>query len=201
MYEYLEGVVLYVKQDYFVLNVNGIGFKIYCFPPLILKIPSAGEAAKIYTHMVVREDNISLYGFISHEELSMFELLLTVSGIGPKVAGLITASIEPSRFAVAVLSSNISLLTEIKGLGRKGAERIILELKDKLKGVSFDSTSESLADTIKTNQNSKNKYNEALSALTVLGYSPSQSGKAVNKVYSDEKNIEEIIKLALRELM
>ena len=95
MYEYLEGTILYKKEDYFVINVNGIGFKVFCAAPMITKIPVHGNLAKIYTHLVVREDVLALYGFTSHEELSMFELLLTVSGIGPKVAGLLTAGMEP----------------------------------------------------------------------------------------------------------
>ncbi len=201
MYEYLEGIVIYKKEDYFVLNVNGIGFKIFCAVPMITRIPSNGNIAKIYTHLVVREDVLALYGFTNHEELSMFELLLTVSGIGPKVAGLLTAGIEPSKFAVAVLSSDISLIREIKGIGKKGAERIILELKDKLKGVSFDNESISFTGNTNRSEEAQNKYKEACSALTVLGYSPFESGKAVSKVYAEEKNIEDIIKLALRELM
>jgi len=201
VYEYFEGTVLYKKEDYFVLNVNGAGFKIFCAAPMISRIPSQGNSAKVYTHLVVREDVLALYGFTNYEELSMFELLLTVSGIGPKVAGLLTAGIEPSKFAVAVLSSDISLIREIKGIGKKGAERIILELKDKLKGVSFDDETKSFTADANINEDAQNKYKEACSALTVLGYSPSESGKAVGRVYSEEKNIEEIIKLALRELM
>jgi len=201
VYEYLEGTVLYKKEDYFVLNVNGVGFKIFCASPMIARISSQGDQAKVYTHLVVREDVLALYGFTNHEELSMFELLLTVSGIGPKVAGLLTAGIEPSKFAVAVLSSDISLIREIKGIGKKGAERIILELKDKLKGVSFDDETKSFTGVANINEDAQNKYKEACSALTVLGYSPAESGKAVSRVYSEDKNIEDIIKLALRELM
>ena len=201
MYEYLEGNILYKKEDYFVINVNGIGFKIFCASPLITKIPDQGNLAKIYTHLVVREDVLALYGFTNHEELAMFELLLTVSGIGPKVAGLLTAGIEPSRFAVAVLSSDISLIREIKGIGKKGAERIILELKDKLKGVSFENNEESYTGITNQEGDLQNKYKETCSALTVLGYSPSESGKAVRRIYDPDKSIEELIKLALRELM
>lgn len=201
MYAFLNGVISYKKSDSFVIEVNGVGYKIFCAPALLDRIPSQGEQAKVYTYMVVREDAISLYGFPTQDELSMFEMLLAVSGIGPKVAGTIAAHIEPTRFAMAILASDIGLISSVKGVGKKGAERIILELKDKLKGMAFSDESRAgeIASTV--NKPIAAKYSEACSALVVLGYSANESNKVVAKVFNENDGIEDIIKSALKELL
>ncbi len=201
MYAYLNGTVAFKQISYFVLDVQGVGFKIFCASSLLARIPVAGEKAKVFTHMVVREDLIALYGFPSQEELSMFEMLLSVSGIGPKVASAIASDIEPTRFAMAVLSSDISMISSVKGVGKKGAERIILELKDKLKGIAFPEAGTTINISGKASLNSNSKYSEACSALVVLGYSAYEANLAVSKAYRDEIGIEDIIKLALKELI
>jgi holliday junction DNA helicase RuvA len=199
MYEYLDGNISYKRYDYFVVDVHGVGYKVFCSQPMLSRIPDVGQRIRIYTYLVVREDVMAIYGFTSTEELSMFELLLTVSGIGPKVAGLITASIEPSSFAIAVLSSDISLISSVKGIGKKGAERIILELKDKLEKNSQGSELLNQSSNKGTSSQKEDKYLESCHALAVLGYSQTEASRAVNKVYSSEKPIEEIIKSALKE--
>lgn len=201
MYAYLSGSIAYKQMDYFVLDVQGIGYKIFCAPALLARIPSQGEKAKVFTHMVVREDLIALYGFPSQEELSMFEMLLTVSGIGPKVASAIAANIEPSRFAMAILSSDTTLISSVKGVGKKGAERIILELKDKLKGIAFQDEGRINVAASGGKPVIVTKYAEACSAMIVLGYSAYESNQAVMKVFKDELPIETIIKSALKELI
>jgi Holliday junction DNA helicase RuvA len=201
MYAYLSGTIAYKQMDYFVLDVQGVGYKIYCAPVLLARIPSQGEKAKVYTHMVVREDLIALYGFPTQEELSMFEMLLSVSGIGPKVAGAIAATIEPTHFAMAVLTSDIALISSVKGVGKKGAERVILELKDKLKGVNFQEEGKPSSAMQKGTTTTGTKFGEACSAMVVLGYSAYESNQSVSKVFRDELALEEIIKLALKELI
>lgn len=201
MYAYLSGTIAYKQMDYFVLDVQGVGYKIYCAPVLLARIPPQGEKAKVYTHMVVREDLIALYGFPTQEELSMFEMLLSVSGIGPKVAGAIAATLEPTQFAMAVLTSDIALISSVKGVGKKGAERVILELKDKLKGVSFQEEGRPASAVLKGTTPTSTKFGEACSAMVVLGYSAYESNQSVSKVFRDELPLEEIIKLALKELI
>ncbi|MHB1484811.1 MAG: Holliday junction branch migration protein RuvA [Saccharofermentanales bacterium] len=201
MYAFLNGIIAYKKADNFVIDVNGIGYKIFCAPALLDRIPSQGEQAKVYTYMVVREDAISLYGFPTQDELSMFEMLLTVSGIGPKVAGTVAAHIEPSRFAMAILASDVGLISSVKGVGKKGAERIILELKDKLKGISFNDDSRTGVAATTGIRPGAAKYSEACSALVVLGYSANEANKVITRVYNEKDGIEDIIKSALRELL
>jgi Holliday junction DNA helicase RuvA len=201
VYAYLNGKISYKRSDFFVIDVNGVGYKVFCANPLLARIPPQGEDFKVFTHLIVREDVMALYGFTNQEELLMFELLLTVSGIGPKVAGLLVGNIEPTRFAMAVLSSDTALISEVKGIGKKGAERIVLELKDKLKGISFENESSVGKDSITRQTPYGGKYSEACSALAVLGYTATEANIAVRKVFNDEMEIENIIKAALRELM
>lgn len=201
MFAFLNGTIAFKQIDYFVLDVNGVGYKIFCAPAMLARIPAQGTHAKIYTYMVVREDMISLYGFPTPEEQSMFEMLLSVSGVGPKAAALVTAGIEPSRFALAVLSSDTALISSVKGIGKKGAERIILELKDKLKGMTFDNESISQSITTGNRLETNSKFSEACSALVVLGYSATEANQVVSKVYSDSMGIETIIKEALKQLI
>ena len=127
MFSYINGILDSKSTDYVVIDVNGIGYKIYMSSTAIDKIGETGEKIKIHTHYYVREDNISLYGFLSNDELKMFELLLQVSGIGAKSAIVILSCISPSSFALAVISNDISKLTKIQGIGAKTAARIVLE--------------------------------------------------------------------------
>ena len=135
MYSYIKGTVEEINLDYIVIDNNGIGYKIFMSENGIEALGEIGENVKVYTYYHVREDNISLFGFISNEELRMFELLLSVSGVGAKSALVMLSCVEPSEFAIAVISNNVKLLTQIPGIGPKSAQRIILELKDKLKEV------------------------------------------------------------------
>ena len=203
MFSFLKGRIAYKKSDHFVLDVNGLGFRINSVLPLISRLPDSSQDVIIYTYMVVREDMVAMYGFPTQEELAVFEMLLGVSGVGPKLAGAISGTLEPSVFAVAVVSSDIALLSSVKGLGKKGAERIVVELKDKIKGASFEnvSTRNLAGDNIFSSETGRSKYNEACSALVVLGYSANEANSAVTAVYNDEIGVEQIIKLALKELI
>ena len=133
MYSYIKGIIELKFNDFIVVDVNGIGFKIYMSQTAINNLPEIGEQVKIFTHMQVREDDISLFGFNTQEELRMFELLIGVSGIGAKSAISMLSNIEPSSFAIAVISDDVDRLTKLPGIGKKTAQRVILELKDKLK--------------------------------------------------------------------
>ncbi len=133
MYAYIKGTLEEKAKDSIVIETAGIGYKIYISEKTMMTLGELGEKIKIYTHYHVREDNISLYGFTSNEELKMFELLLQVSGIGAKTAITMLSNITPSQFALAVISNDIKELVKIPGIGTKSAQRMILELKDKLK--------------------------------------------------------------------
>ena len=131
MFAYIKGSLEEKSNGYVVIDVGGIGYKIFMSDAAIQNIGEKGNIVKVHTHYYVREDNISLYGFLTKEELKMFELLLSVSGIGAKTAVAMLSNIEPSAFAMAVISNDVNTIKKIPGIGPKSAQRIILELQDK----------------------------------------------------------------------
>lgn len=195
MFSYIKGILVVKSINYIVVDVGGVGFKIFMSATTIGKLGEIGEEVKIYTHMQVREDDMSLYGFITNEELRMFELLISVSGVGAKSAITMLSSITPSSFALAVISNDIKTLTKIPGIGSKTAQRIVLELKDKLK------TEESIANTqnaeIKVAIQDDNKVSEAVAALKVLGYTLTEIERVLSKIETNSMSVEDIIRTAL----
>ena len=133
MFAYIKGSIELKTSNYIVIDINGLGYKIFMSQNNIDSIGELHEIVKVFTFVKVREDDISIYGFKTQEQLKMFELLISVSGVGAKSALVMLSCIEPSDFAIAVISNNVKLLTQIPGIGNKSAQRIILELKDKLK--------------------------------------------------------------------
>lgn len=193
MYAYINGKIADKANNYVVIDVGGIGYKIFMSESAIEKLPDIGEIQKVHTYYHVREDNISLYGFLTNEELRMFELLLSVSGIGAKSAIQILSAISPSSFALAVISNDVSKIVKIPGIGNKTAARIILELKDKLKTEQAISKNEKVVEAIHEDE----KDTEAITALQVLGYTKKEIEKALEKVNTQNLSVEEIIKKAL----
>ena len=133
MFAYIKGSLEIKTRGYIVIDVNGVGYKIFMSETAIEKLGEIGESVKVHTYLKVREDDMSLYGFNTNEELRMFELLLQVSGIGAKSAITILSNIVPSQFAIAVITNDVSKIKSLPGIGPKTAQRIILELKDKIK--------------------------------------------------------------------
>ena len=203
MYAYISGVLAQKKEDFIVVDAGGIGYKIFCQQPIQDRIGKLNEHVLVHTYHYVREDINALYGFPSQEEHDMFILLLQVTGIGPKVANSIAGSIPPGEFALAVITGDLSKLTQIKGLGKKGAERIMLELKDKLKGFShgMEGLDASFLKAGDSDHMTGSVQDEAFSALVVLGYSAVEASKAVRKVYQEGMSIEELIRIALRSVV
>ena len=132
MFAYLKGNIQFKSEEYVVMEVNGIGYKIFMSKKSIDELEEDREV-KVYTYLKVREDDVSLFGFKTNEELHMFELLISVGGIGAKSAITILSNITPSRFALAVITNDVNSLKKLQGIGLKTAQRIILELKDKIK--------------------------------------------------------------------
>ena len=193
MFAYIKGSLEIKTNNYVVIDVNGVGYKIFMSQKGIETLDEIGNIVKVYTYYYVREDNISLYGFRTNEELRMFELLLSVSGIGAKSAITMLSAISPSEFAISVISNDTSKLTKVPGIGNKTAARIILELKDKLKTEQAIEKDEKTEEVV-----SKQEINEeALAALQVLGYNKKEVEKILEKFDSSKMTVEEIIKAAL----
>jgi len=196
MYAYIKGTLEEKTKDSIVIDVGGIGYKIFVSDQTMSKLEELGSNVKVYTHYHVREDNISLYGFLSNEELKMFELLLQVSGVGAKTAIVALSNITPSQFAIAVISNDIKTLTKIPGIGTKSAQRIVLELQDKLNTQDAISKDEIDAEPIINTEAAE----EAVQALQILGYNKGEINKLFDKINIKGLSTEEIIKEALKYL-
>lgn len=195
MFAYIKGSLEEKSTNYVVIEVGGIGYKIFMSNMSINEIGELGERVKVHTHYYVREDNISLYGFVTHEELKMFELLLSVSGIGAKSAIAMLSNITPAGFACAIISNNVALLKKIPGIGPKTAQRIILELQDKLKSEQELAKADEQTE-IKVVNNNEN-VDEAMQALQILGYNKKEIEKAFEKIANTDVSVEELIKKGL----
>lgn len=194
MIAYLKGKLVIKSVDYIVIDVQGIGYKVYMSKTAIDKLEEEKEI-KVYTYLKVREDDISLFGFNTLEELHMFELLISVGGIGAKSAIAILSNITPSKFALAVITSDVNTLKKLQGIGPKTAQRIILELKDKIK------TEEAIEDqenTIKQEEQIQEDMEELIQALQVLGYRRYEINNILPKI--KEETLEDRIKEALQYL-
>ena len=185
MFAYIKGTLEMKMTDYVVIDVGGLGYKIYMSSLAMEKLGNIGEEVKVYTYYRVREDDVSIYGFNSNEELRMFELLLSVSGVGAKTALAMLAVCTPSEFVLAIVSEDINVLTSIPGIGPKSAKRIILELKDKItKEQEIEAINKEVNAKTQTNNKlqqaieNNNKLAEAISALQVLGYNKKEIEKA-----------------------
>ena len=199
MFAYIRGKLEYKHNDYVVVEANGVGYKIYTSLSTIQNVQPSGSEVKIYTHLYVREDIMSLYGFLTQEELGMFELLLGVSGVGPKAAISVISSMSPSKFGLSVITDDYKSLTKAQGVGNKVAQRIILELKDKINKTELVTAYGGKDEAVNAG-NDNSRVSEAMSALVVLGYTAPEASKAVASVYSDDMDLESIIKNALKAL-
>ena len=205
MLAYIKGTLEMKMTGYIVIDVGGLGYKVFMSESGIEKLGNIGDTVKVHTYYKVREDDISIFGFNTLEELKMFELLIGVSGVGAKTALAMLAVCEPTEFALAVVSEDVKTLTTIPGIGPKSAKRIILELKDKIK------TSQE-AEAIKAQRENKentqtkiqkvimenSRIEEATTALQVLGYNKKEIEKAFEKIDVKDLKIEELIKKALK---
>ena len=194
MLAYIKGSLEMKSSGYIVIDINGLGYKIFMSQNNIDSIGELHNIIKVFTYVKVREDDISIFGFKTQEELKMFELLISVSGVGAKSALVMLSCIEPSDFAIAVISNDVKVLTKVPGIGNKSAQRIILELKDKLKEEQLE---EKLKDSSKRLKDNSENINEAISGLMVLGYSKKDIEKAFEHLDIDNLSIEDLIKKGL----
>lgn len=199
MISYIKGELVYIGENSIVIDNNGIGYNVFVSGGTVYKLPHINNQVKIFTYMDVKEDSLQLYGFLNMEELNMFNMLITVSGIGPKGALAILNSLSPKDIVLAIIYGDKNALSVGKGIGKKTAERIILELKDKVNNIG---SAES--DNVKISTNSvienRDEKNDAIAGLVTLGFTRSEAAKAVEKVYTADMDSAKIISAALKVL-
>ncbi|WP_026487957.1 Holliday junction branch migration protein RuvA [Butyrivibrio sp. XBB1001] len=209
MIAYVNGILENIEEGLAVIDVNGIGVNVFISGSTMDRMPGIGEAVKLYTYTNVKEDSFTLFGFLSRDELNLFKMLITVNGIGPKGGLSILSVMTPDDLRFAILSGDSKSLSKAPGIGKKTAERITLELRDKLKisedellgggaGASAMSGVSSEGDGINPARD------EAVAALVALGYNSTDSMKAVRKVLASSPeagdDTERLLKLALKEM-
>jgi len=207
MFYYISGKLAYLDPTTAVVDAGGVGYKFTISQSTYSQMPphrSVDEkpTVTLYSYMAVREDAVELYGFATEDELSSFKLLITVSGVGPKAAISILSLLSPSKLALAICTDDKKTIAKANGVGPKTAARIVLELKDKLKGQAIAASDESgvesdVADIL----GSSDKKADALSALTVLGYTRSEAETVLRKIDITSLEVDDIIKEALKRLM
>lgn len=197
MYEYIKGTFVGINKDYVIVDNSGIGYKIFTSGNTISGMPQKDEKVILFLQQIVREDFLGLYGFLTREELDMFNRLLSISGVGPKAALSLLSISSVDNLKFAILQGDEKTLTRAPGIGKKTAQRIILELKDKL------DIKELINDNNKSDMSAlgnMNKISEAVEALVSLGFSEKEAEKAVNNVDKND-SLENIIKSCLIFLM
>ena len=201
MFSYLKGFLAQKGQNYVVIDVSGVGFKVYTSMTSLEGITAKNENDPVtfYTYLYIKEGIMDLYGFSTQEELNMFELLISVSGVGAKGAIAILSSLTPQKLAVSLVTNDVSSIKKASGIGPKTAQRIILELKDKIKNEELTASAEEggISEEIPLTSSRA----EAVSALMVLGYSKFEAERAVSKIDTSLTETEDIIKAALKALI
>ena len=214
MFYFISGKLALVEREqdrgFAVIDAGGVGYKLTVSGTTLDRLPpylsvSEPPSVKLFTYMAVREDDVELFGFSTTEELSAFKMLISVSGVGPKVALSVLSLLSPEKFALAVCADDKKTISKANGVGAKTAARIVLELKDKLMKASF--TSEDISSASATEPatesapSARKKISEATDALTVLGYNRAQINTALASIDTNSLSLEEIIKAALKKLM
>ena len=189
----IRGKLVEKNPTYAIVDCNGVGYLLHISLNTFSSLPDQ-EAVRLYTHLLIREDAHTLFGFINKTEREVFRLLISVSGVGPSIARTMLSSMTSEEIQQAIASENVPLIQSVKGIGAKTAQRVIVDLKDKILK-TFD------LDEVSVHTNNTNKE-EALSALEVLGFARKQSEKAISSIIKTQKDasVEQLIKLALKNL-
>lgn len=201
MLAYITGTLEDIQEDSVVIDNQGMGYRIYVTGMDLGMLPAMGEQIRLYLHMAIREDDISLYGFTSRDALHLFQLLISVSGIGPKAGLAILSVLSVTDVQMAILSGDVKALTKANGVGTKGAQRVIMELKDRMDLESMLTTKQSHTREVMGNTDT-DAVTAAAMALTSLGYSQLEAMQAIRRVeHSEGMGEEELLKAALRKMV
>ncbi|MDD5382738.1 MAG: Holliday junction branch migration protein RuvA [Candidatus Margulisbacteria bacterium] len=198
MISHLSGRLEHIDKNHVVVDVGNVGYQVNVPSATLNRLPKVGEQVKLFTIQIVREDDISLYGFLNKEERALFSLLLSVSGIGPKLAMALISGFPLDKLVAAIAQADIALLSSISGVGRKTAERMVVELKEKI-GKAYAIKPAEMGAGIK---GESTLISDAISALISLGYSPREAREVILQVNTEKlASVEEIIKKALKSLV
>ncbi|MGY0398843.1 MAG: Holliday junction branch migration protein RuvA [Ostreibacterium sp.] len=191
----LNGIIRYKKAPHLIIECASVGYEVEATLTVFSHLPDIGESTTLFTHLSIREDAHVLFGFISLEERDLFRTLIKVNGIGPKMGIVILSGINPQELAMIIAAENSLALTQLPGIGKKTAERLVVELKDKFKHLPLTSTDDAMVSSYSTSAQ------EAADALVALGYKLAEAGKMIDKVYTKESSSEALIRLALQAKM
>lgn len=201
MIGYLKGLIITKHPPVLLIDVAGVGYEVYASMNTFYKLPEIGKEVTLYTHLIVREDVHDLYAFFDLRERSLFRTLIRVNGVGPRMAMAILSSIDPDEFVFCVESDDAARLTHIPGVGKKTAERLIVEMRDRLKDWRVASDNGKVAaQGITLSLDINNATRDAISALVALGYKPQEASRAVSKIDAVDLASEEIIRQALKQI-
>lgn len=201
MIAHIRGELIAIEEDRVIVDVNGVGYGIFMPGTAMGMLPAIGEEVKLHTHMNVREDAMQLFGFLTRDDLRVFKLVIGVSGIGPKGGLSILSKLSPDDLRFAVMANDAKAIAAAPGIGKKTAEKLIIELKDKL-SIEDALYKTSDAEAPVSANVSGGAQAEAVQALVALGYGNTEAAKAVKKVPCDaDTSVEEILKAALKHIM
>jgi len=189
----LHGIILEKQPPLLLIDVAGVGYEVFAPMSTFYHLPDCKKEVQLHTHLVVREDAQILYGFKEEHERRLFRALIKVNGVGPKVALSILSGIEPNQFIACVHDNDVTRLTTIPGIGKKTAERLIVELRSRLE--QWESDTVTTAGTSHTDT-----FQEAISALSALGYKPNEAKRCITQIYEPKYSSEELIRLALQQM-
>ncbi len=193
MISFIRGSLERRAENFIIIESGGIGYQVFVSPATLARLPQTGAEVKVYTYLDVKEGGISMYGFSSSEEQEMFHKLLTVSGVGPKGALGFLAQLTPRQLILAILSDDVKTLCQAPGVGRKTAQRVVLELKDKFRTEETLEQGEMWQRELSPTGGTDARF-EAIDAMMALGYSRNEAGKAVNAIAAEGMTTEDILK-------
>ncbi|MEM1244107.1 MAG: Holliday junction branch migration protein RuvA [Pseudomonadota bacterium] len=193
----IQGKLILKKPPDLLIDVNGLGYEVQASMHSIYQLPELKQIITLFTHLIVREDSQTLFGFVTEQERDFFRQLIRINGVGPKLALSILSSLSPNELANVVVSNDLASLKKIPGVGKKTAERLLIEMRHKFKDLNNTDANQMITDNV---ANPSNRVEvEAVSALISLGYKPQDASRMVTKLFQPELTVEEIIRLSLRE--
>lgn len=196
----LRGKIIEKHPPELIIDVHGVGYAVFAPMSTFYQLADHDQEITLFTQLIVREDAHQLYGFVNKAERTLFRTLLKVNGVGPKVALAILSSTEPNAFVQSIIDNDTAALVRLPGIGKKTAERLVIEMRDKLQDWFADLPAYATDQMQSTQEPTLSTYNEAISALVALGYKPAEAQRAVKAVNEQNLTIESLIRQALRQM-